>query len=236
MRICLVFDCLYPHTVGGAERWYRNLAEDRGAPRAHRHVPDAAPVGSGHGCGSVERGRGRGRREGRALRARTAQHRRTAAVRVRRLARISCATAAVMTSCRRPRSTSRCSRCWRRGRFAASRSSSTGSRSGRASTGSTTWAASPAASAGGASGSRRARSTTRSASRGGTRVGSKQMGYRGEITLARGAAAARDGRLRAGARRVDGRLRRASDSGEAGDCDRAGRRARTGSASPSCGR
>ena len=27
MRICLVFDCLYPHTVGGAERWYRNLAE-----------------------------------------------------------------------------------------------------------------------------------------------------------------------------------------------------------------
>src|SRR4029450_11185955 len=28
MRICLVFDCLYPHTVGGAERWYRNLAED----------------------------------------------------------------------------------------------------------------------------------------------------------------------------------------------------------------
>jgi glycosyltransferase involved in cell wall biosynthesis len=28
MRACLVFDCLYPHTVGGAERWYRNLAED----------------------------------------------------------------------------------------------------------------------------------------------------------------------------------------------------------------
>ena len=25
MRICLVYDCLYPHTVGGAERWYRNL-------------------------------------------------------------------------------------------------------------------------------------------------------------------------------------------------------------------
>jgi glycosyltransferase involved in cell wall biosynthesis len=24
---CLVYDCLYPHTVGGAERWYRNLAE-----------------------------------------------------------------------------------------------------------------------------------------------------------------------------------------------------------------
>src|SRR5437763_8996205 len=26
MRICVVYDCLYPHTVGGAERWYRNLA------------------------------------------------------------------------------------------------------------------------------------------------------------------------------------------------------------------
>jgi hypothetical protein len=27
MRICLVYDCLYPHTVGGAERWYRDVAE-----------------------------------------------------------------------------------------------------------------------------------------------------------------------------------------------------------------
>lgn len=27
MRICLVYDCLYPYTVGGAERWYRNVAE-----------------------------------------------------------------------------------------------------------------------------------------------------------------------------------------------------------------
>jgi glycosyltransferase involved in cell wall biosynthesis len=26
VRLCLVYDCLYPHTVGGAERWYRNLA------------------------------------------------------------------------------------------------------------------------------------------------------------------------------------------------------------------
>lgn len=26
-RICVVYDCLYPWTVGGAERWYRNLAE-----------------------------------------------------------------------------------------------------------------------------------------------------------------------------------------------------------------
>jgi glycosyltransferase involved in cell wall biosynthesis len=27
MRICLVYDCLYPHTVGGAERWLRALGE-----------------------------------------------------------------------------------------------------------------------------------------------------------------------------------------------------------------
>ncbi len=27
MRVCVVYDCLFPHTVGGAERWYRNLAE-----------------------------------------------------------------------------------------------------------------------------------------------------------------------------------------------------------------
>jgi glycosyltransferase involved in cell wall biosynthesis len=27
MRICLIYDCLYPNTIGGAERWYRTLAE-----------------------------------------------------------------------------------------------------------------------------------------------------------------------------------------------------------------
>jgi len=27
VRICLVYDCLFPDTVGGAERWYRNVAE-----------------------------------------------------------------------------------------------------------------------------------------------------------------------------------------------------------------
>src|SRR5215471_12374519 len=34
VRICIVYDCLYPYTVGGAERWYRNLAE-RVASRGH---------------------------------------------------------------------------------------------------------------------------------------------------------------------------------------------------------
>jgi glycosyltransferase involved in cell wall biosynthesis len=27
MRVCLVYDCLFPYTVGGAERWCRNVAE-----------------------------------------------------------------------------------------------------------------------------------------------------------------------------------------------------------------
>jgi glycosyltransferase involved in cell wall biosynthesis len=27
VRVCIVYDCLYPWTVGGAERWMRNLAE-----------------------------------------------------------------------------------------------------------------------------------------------------------------------------------------------------------------
>jgi glycosyltransferase involved in cell wall biosynthesis len=27
MRVCVVYDCLFPYTVGGAERWYRALAE-----------------------------------------------------------------------------------------------------------------------------------------------------------------------------------------------------------------
>ena len=27
MRVCIIYDCLYPYTVGGAERWYRKLAE-----------------------------------------------------------------------------------------------------------------------------------------------------------------------------------------------------------------
>ena len=27
MRICIVYDCLYPYTIGGGERWYRDLSE-----------------------------------------------------------------------------------------------------------------------------------------------------------------------------------------------------------------
>jgi glycosyltransferase involved in cell wall biosynthesis len=28
VRICIIYDCLYPWTVGGGERWYRNLAAE----------------------------------------------------------------------------------------------------------------------------------------------------------------------------------------------------------------
>ena len=31
MRICVVYDCLFPYTVGGGERWYRSLAESLAA-------------------------------------------------------------------------------------------------------------------------------------------------------------------------------------------------------------
>ena len=27
MSVCIVYDCLFPYTIGGAERWYRHLAE-----------------------------------------------------------------------------------------------------------------------------------------------------------------------------------------------------------------
>jgi glycosyltransferase involved in cell wall biosynthesis len=31
LRICIIFDCLYPWTIGGAERWYRGLATELAA-------------------------------------------------------------------------------------------------------------------------------------------------------------------------------------------------------------
>ena len=53
MRVCVAYDCLFPWTVGGAERWYRNLAE-RLAQDGHevtyitrRQWQDAALAGPG---------------------------------------------------------------------------------------------------------------------------------------------------------------------------------------------
>ena len=48
LRICLVYDCLYPYTVGGAERWYRNLARAARGRGPRGHLPDAAPVAARH--------------------------------------------------------------------------------------------------------------------------------------------------------------------------------------------
>ena len=49
MRVCIVYDCLYPYTIGGAERWYRNLAE-RLRPAATRSP--TSPGGSGRAARS----------------------------------------------------------------------------------------------------------------------------------------------------------------------------------------
>ena len=27
MRVCVIYDCLFPYTIGGAERWYRNVSQ-----------------------------------------------------------------------------------------------------------------------------------------------------------------------------------------------------------------
>ena len=69
VRVCLVYDCLFPHTVGGAERWYRNLAErlSRGRPRGD--LPDAAPVAARRRSRRAGRARRRGRAAARPLHA-----------------------------------------------------------------------------------------------------------------------------------------------------------------------
>jgi glycosyltransferase involved in cell wall biosynthesis len=49
VRVCLVYDCLYPYTVGGGERWFRTLAEELAAGGhdvtylTRRQWPDDAP-------------------------------------------------------------------------------------------------------------------------------------------------------------------------------------------------
>ena len=55
MRICLVYDCLFPHTVGGAERWYRNLARAARGRGPRGHLSDAAPVGARGAAGRARR-------------------------------------------------------------------------------------------------------------------------------------------------------------------------------------
>ena len=52
MKIAIVYDCLFPNTVGGAERWYRNLAERLGASHSvtyltRRQWGEEVPLGHG---------------------------------------------------------------------------------------------------------------------------------------------------------------------------------------------
>ncbi len=101
-----------PVHVGGAERWYRNLAERLAARGPRGHVPDAAPVGARRGaatspaCASSPSGRAwRSTRDGR--RRRRCRRSSSGSACSRHLS----ATAAATTSCTPRRSrTSRCSR------------------------------------------------------------------------------------------------------------------------------
>ena len=140
MRVCLVYDCLFPWTYGGAERWYRSLAERLAARGPRRHVPHAAAVGTRRSA--ADRGRSRGRRVGprRALRRRREPpHRPAAALRPRRarppaaprrgLRRRAHGVVPVLLAAGR--------RAWRGGGTATAWWS-TGTRCGRASTGSPT--------------------------------------------------------------------------------------------------
>ncbi len=132
MHICLVYDLLYPHTIGGAERWYRALAE-RLAAEGHRvtyltlrnwpedevvEVPGVEVVTVGPQARALHRERTEADRAG-------------AEVRPGRAPPPQPATARATTSSIPPRSPT--SRCWRRpvpGGAIRFGSSSIGSRSG----------------------------------------------------------------------------------------------------------
>ena len=85
MRVCLVFDCLYPHTVGGAERWYRNLAENvarRGHSVTYLTLLQWDPRHRRRECRTWTPSRSPGERS---CTRTDGEHRRSAAVRLRRL-------------------------------------------------------------------------------------------------------------------------------------------------------
>ena len=224
MRICIVYDCIYPHTVGGAERWYRNLAE-RLAAEGHevdyltlRQWPEGEDAGV-PGVRVIAVGP------------------RMAAVRGRTAAgsapplRFGLGVLApprpprreATTSCTRRRF--RTSRSWppaRSARCAATGSSSTGTRSGRRRTGASTSAALPARSAGCVQRlclriPQRAFCFSRLHER---RL--REQGLRGELTVLRGPVRGVARPARRGTRAADGRLRGPPHPGEA----RAGARAR----------
>ena len=141
VQVCIVYDCLFPYTVGGAERWYRNLAERLAAERARGHVPDAAAVGAGRAsrtsraCAWSRSGRGSACTRARAAADRCRRSSSGSAC----CAHLAAARAALR---RRPHRLVPVLLAARGGRRAAARratgSSSTGTRSGRATTGAST--------------------------------------------------------------------------------------------------
>ena len=166
MQVCIVYDCLYPYTVGGAERWYRSLAV-RLAEEGHEvtyltmrqwaakkpdlpgvrvlAVAPRMPVYKAADGESCRRSSSGSASAGISIRIRPT----------------------TTTSSTRRRS--RTSRCWWRppcGGSPGTASSSTGTSSGRGTTGGSTSARSAAGSAGGCSGSVCACRSGRSASRG----------------------------------------------------------------------
>ncbi len=189
MRVCLVYDCLFPHTVGGAERWYRNLAERLAAEghevtyltlrqweRGERAQIDARVrvVTAGPRMALYTQD---GRRRilpplvfGLGVLAHLLRHgRRYDVVHTCAFPYFSLLAAALVRPLARLR-----------------RWSSTGSRSGAAPTGATTSAAWAGASASSCSGCARAYPSARSASPSCTPQRLREEGLRGEVTVLRG--------------------------------------------------
>ena len=187
MQVCIVYDCLYPSTIGGAERWYRNVAEalvadghdvtyltlrqwDRGDLP---DLPGVRVVAVGPRMALYADG---GRRRllpplffGLGVLSHLLRHgRRYDVVHTASFPYFSCSPPP---------------RC---GGAAATGSSSTGTRSGRASTGASTSAGWAARSDGASSARACASRSGRSASRGCTRAASASAGLRGELTRLEG--------------------------------------------------
>ena len=176
MRICLVYDCLYP--LHGRRRRALVPQPLRAARRrrSRRHLSDAAPVGAGEraeveGVRVVAVGP---RMELYVGAAGAGSCRRSSSASAS--SRICSGTDGATTSCTRRRSrTSRCSRrrCAARGRF---RLVSTGTSSGRATTGASTSGRVGGRSAGGSSACACGSPSTRSASPGSTQRRLREAG------------------------------------------------------------
>ncbi len=207
------------------------VPESAGTPGRRRprgRLPDAAPVAGGRGRGRPRRAGHRGRAaawRSTGAAAADGSRRRSASARRPRAPREARRSLRRRPHGRRFR-TSRCSRRRCCGRFAATGSSSTGTRSGRATTGASTSADRRERSAGASSSCacafpQRAFCFSRLHER---RL--REEGFRGELTVLRGPVRGPAGAARSGRRPADGRLRRSAHPREAGASARPGDRPR----------